>query len=184
MRFIIPLILIVALFTSCKKQYKEQNKQIDELLEGLRQSNKTLTEVDTAIVFELADKVRSDLQLLHQNVDTLELEFAIIIADAYGERNKLFYFKDNYPLFIKELNVSNQQVNKLKQDLNNNLFSDEKFNKYYQQEKAIIINLNEKIAQVVKDLNEAFDAIIKNTSTVDSLLIKLQESKEDTETNE
>jgi len=58
MRFIIPLILIVALFTSCKKQYKEQNKQIDELLEGLRQSNKTLTEVDTAIVFELADKVK------------------------------------------------------------------------------------------------------------------------------
>lgn len=175
---------MVALFTSCKKQYKEQNKKIDSLLEELQQSNRTLTAVDTVTVFELADKVKSDLQLLHQMVDTLELESAEIIADAYGERNKLFYFKDNYSLFTKELNVSNQQVNKLKQDLNNDLLSDEKFNEYYQQEKAIIVNLNEKIAQVVKDLNEAFDVIIKNTSTVDSLLIKLQESKEGTEANE
>ena len=142
----------------------------------LQQNSQLLLKVDTATVFELSRKVKSDLKLLHQLVDTLELKSAKIISDAYAERSQLFYFKKHYAQFIIELKYSTQQMKQLQQDLNNGLLTTEKFNQYYQQEKEIIVNLNKKIQQSIEEMNVALEVILKNTATVDSLLLQIQAS--------
>lgn len=179
MRYVFPLILILSLIAACKKHYSEQNKQLDGLLVELQQTNQRLSEVDTSTVFEVANKVKQDLLLLHQLVDTLAFDKAEQIAEAYSKRNAIFYFHENYLSFKQELEVSEDQLAKLKTDLNNGLLSDEKFKTYFNKEQTIIVNLNKKIKDAVEQMNEAFDELIKNTSKVEGILQEIKQNQEE-----
>ncbi len=177
MRYVIPLIVIIYL-TACKKQYKEQNEQLNGLLMELHQIDSNYSQIDTSTVFEAANQIKTHLTYLHQLVDTLDVEKAQFVAEAYQERNKLFYFQDNYLLFLEELKTSQNQLKALQQDLNNGLLTEEKFKDYFEKEKTIISNLKEKIDSSVQDMNRAFDELIQNTSSVQTLLKELEEKEE------
>ncbi|MCB0410193.1 MAG: hypothetical protein KDD29_08230, partial [Flavobacteriales bacterium] len=84
----------------------------------------------------------------------------------------------NYLLFLEELKTSQNQLNALQQDLNNGLLTEEKFKDYFEKEKTIISNLKEKIDSSVQDMNKAFDELIQNTSSVETLLKELEEKEE------
>tara|TARA_R110001592_G_C13111160_1_gene744957 strand:- start:756 stop:1298 length:543 start_codon:yes stop_codon:yes gene_type:complete len=177
MKYVIPLILIL-IIGSCKQRNTAQNMQLDELLMELQNLNDTVSLLDTSVVLGESRIIKSNLKLIHEHADTINVETASIIAEVYEERNKIFFVEDNYKSFTNELTISTQQLNKLKQDLNNGLLTDESFNTYYEQEKSIILNLNQKISESYKEAKRVVSFIQKEDAKIDSLITYLKEEKE------
>jgi hypothetical protein len=119
----------------------------------------------------------SNLKLIHELADTINVETASIIAEVYEDRIKVFFVEDNYTNFTNEQAISVQQLNKLKQDLNNGLLTDESFNTYYEQEKSIILNLNQKINESYSEAKRVVSFIQEEDSKIDSLITYLKEEK-------
>ena len=176
MKYAIPLILIL-IVSSCKQKVTEQNIQLDELLMELQNLKDTALALDTSQVFSLSREIRKNLKFIHNSVDTINKETASIIAEIYQDRNIVFFVEDNYEILIEEIAISSEQIKKLKQDLNNGLLTDESFNIYYEQEKSIILNLNQKISESYSETKRVVSFILEENPKIDSLITYLREEK-------
>jgi hypothetical protein len=177
MKYVIPLILIL-IIGSCKQRNTAQNMQLEELsmeLQYLKDS--TLHTLDTSLVFNLSREIKNNLKFIHNSFDTINKETASIIAEVYQDRAIVFYVEDNYKIFAEEIAISAEQINKLKQDLNNGLMKDESFNTYYEQEKSIILNLNQKISESYREAKRVVSFIQEEDSQIDSLITYLKVEK-------
>lgn len=168
MKYVIPLILIL-IVSSCRQNTTEQKVQLNDLLMEVQQFKDSISAIDTTSIFESSRTIKQNLKFLHNNIDTIDVNTASIIAEVYKERGKVFFVEEHYYDFLNELSISQQQLEKLKIDLENGLLTKENFNTFYKEEARIFVNLNQKIRLAFAEADSANVFIQEQSYKIDSV---------------
>lgn len=175
MKYVIPLILIL-IVSSCRQNTTEQKVQLNDLLMEVQQFKDSISAIDTTSIFESSRTIKQNLKFIHNNLDTIDVNTASIIAEVYKEREKVFFVEEHYYDFLNELSISQQQLEKLKIDLDNGLLTKENFNTFYQEEARIFVNLNQKIRAAFVEADSANVFIQEQSYKIDSVLTFIDEN--------
>lgn len=178
MKYVVWLVVIF-IFISCKQKNAALESKTDILLTELHLYQDSVLQMDTDLIINLSNEVKDNLKKIHSFSDTLDAKSALIIAESYQAKSKLFYFQDNHKRFNNELDTCKQQLEKLKLDLNNGLITKDDFDKYYLIEKEVFLNLKQTINQSYADALETSSWIKENSSQMDSILLYLKNKKGD-----
>jgi len=156
MKKYITLIFVVAIvFTACKNEMQKEIGEVDGLISMVDEIEKSVLSVDTTRAFAAKKQVSMDIAMIESIGDTLDKETAFRLDDYYSGKKRLFRFATNYNGFIKQIDFAKEQLNNLKQDLNNGLVDKEKFKDYYAAEQASVMELSSQVNKSVGGIEEA-----------------------------
>lgn len=167
--FLPILVLTITLF-SCKNAFEKELQEIADLHETINNTEEVLLSVDTAVTFALVREIKQDLWQFGNKYDSLNKEDAFQVAEYYSNKKSLYYFYENHHKFTKEIEVSRNQLDALKKDLNGGAIPKEQFLDYHKNEQEIIIGLNTKINNAVSGIAISTDRILKSKAEVKEIL--------------
>ena len=154
----ISIIIITFLgVISCTNPNEKAIAEVDALLVIVEESENSLLSVDTSIVFAAKRQMDNDMTEIKMITDTLTREEAFKLDDIFRTRKRFNKITTNYSGFIHEVEFSKNQLNNLKQDLENELMKKEDFKIHYAKEKEYIMVIKSQINKVVGGLDEAIE---------------------------
>lgn len=174
---LILIVTITFVFTACKNEMEKEVGEVEGLISMVNEIEKTVLSIDTTKAFQVKRQISKDLALIESLGDTLDREQAFMLDDYYFGKKRLFRFYNNYKDFITQIDYSKEQLNNLKQDLNNGLVTKEKFKEYYLAEQASVMSLNGKVNKSVGGIEESIQKMELQRPDVLALFEELKQKK-------
>lgn len=169
-KYITLIFIVTVVFTACKNEMQneiqKEIEEVDSLISLVDEIEKSVLSVDTSRAFAAKKQVSMDIAMIESLEDTLDKETAFKLDDYYSGKKRLFRFASNYNGFIKEIDLAKEQLNNLKQDLNNGLIDKEKFKDYYASEQASVMSLSSQVNKSVGGLEEAMQKMELNREDI------------------
>lgn len=154
-KYIVLVLGITFALFSCKNAMEKEVGEVEGLISMVNEIEKTVLSIDTAKAFQAKRQISKDLALIESLGDTLDKQSAFMLDDYYSGKKRLYRFYNNYKDFIIQIDYSKEQLNNLKQDLNNGIVTKEKFKEYYMLEQASVMELNSKVNKSVGGIEES-----------------------------
>ena len=153
MRKNIILVLVIGLsFGACNNPLEKEIGEVEALLLSVKDSESFLFSVDTSKVFAVKRQMERDLAEFNGINDTLTKEEAFKVDDIFASKKKIFRLESNYPNLISQIEYSKQQLNNLKQDLENKAMKKEDFKLHFAEEQAAVKELDANINKSIQGL--------------------------------
>jgi chromosome segregation ATPase len=164
-KLILPLLtvlLLVAALSSChKSDFKTELKTIDSLKTTVERSEKTLNSIVPDEVNGITSKILADLDsaemTLEKNKLTITREDAVFFGRYKALTSSVESFNALYNKLKTELSKTKEQLSNLKTDLANGTIEEDKASSYIKAEKNSVTTLNDAVAHldsIVKNLRE------------------------------
>ena len=158
MKIYILLILVISLgISSCTNPNEKEIGEVEALLAIMEETEQSLLSIDTSIVFEAKRQMDKDITEVSSFTDTMTREDAFKLDDIFRTRKRFNKITINYSGFIYEIEFSRNQLNNLKEDLENGLINKEDFKAHYAKEKEYVMVINNQISKVIGGLDEAIE---------------------------
>lgn len=152
--------MVVALsILSCGNPNKKEIADVEALYTVIDNTEKLLLAVDTAAVFSAKRQMDKDITALNEYVDTLNKEEAFRLDDIFGAKKRLNSLTKNYSRFINQIKFSKNQLNNLKQDLQNDLMTKEAFKNHYAMEEDQLMMLDKQINKAIDNIDVAIEKL-------------------------
>lgn len=177
-KYIIPSLIIVLGFSSCKNAFEKEIGEVENLLSQVNEIEKSLLLVDTAKVFSTKRQMEKDLLAINATNDTLTKEEAFKIDELFSSKKRIFRLAENYTDFLGQIDFSKNQLKNLKQDLENGLVTKENFTKHFDEEQNAVLELKKKINKRVEGLNVELEKFILFRPDIDEFIAKRKTNSE------
>ena len=144
-KYLFALLAFVVIVHACRNSNQKEVGKVEALLKMVDTSEEVLRAIDSTDLFSITRLIKKDLKQIRLSGDTLTKEAAFKIEDYIGRTKTLYALNDNYYNYTKEVTLLRKQLHDLKQDLSNNLISQQDFVKYYDTEQKAVINFHDEI---------------------------------------
>lgn len=174
-KYLFFILIISIAFSACKNAMEKELGEVDALISMVDEIEKSVLSIDTTRAFAAKRKVSMDLAMIESLGDTLDKATAFRLDEYYSGKKRLYRFSTNYKDFIKQISYAKDQLNNLKQDINNGLVEKDKFQGYYNVEQASVMDLSSKVNKSVSGIE---NAIQKMELERDEILLIFEELKQ------
>ena len=156
-KYILGTLFVALLIGACTNPNKKEINEVDALLVSVIEVEQSLLSIDTAKVFGTKRQLEKDLAAFNKIGDTLSREDAFEIADYFGSKKKLYRLTAGYSALVNQIRISKEQLNNLKQDLENGLIDKEDYATYYSEEQSILKALMLKINKLTTGIDRVVE---------------------------
>ncbi len=169
------IIVLLAILTSCVNTqfYADYLKKVDSLNASLEASASSFEQIDTTKIISQNIRVKKNLDSLNK----LQVQIVQTTINEYSYIKKSYKtILREYPLALKELQYSREQLTALKHDIENRHLEEEMIKTYFSQEEDAISLLKEKMkmmGEVAKKQMDRFDLLNPEVEMVIDSLSKL-----------
>ncbi|PCJ24253.1 MAG: hypothetical protein COA97_10185 [Flavobacteriales bacterium] len=158
-KYILFIIISGLVFSACNNPNEKEIGEVEGLIRIVEEAEKSLLAIDTSVVFTSKRQMDEDISAINRVYDTINREIAFRLDDIFRSRKMLRRMVSNYPGLIRKINFSKNQLNKLKQDLENNLIKKEDFKKHFIMEQAEVMTLSAQINKTIGGLDFALEKL-------------------------
>ena len=176
-KYLVVALMFVLVFTACKNEMQKEIGEVEGLISMVDEIEKSVLSVDTSRAFEAKRQVSMDITMIESLGDTLDKETAFRLDDYYSGKKRLYRFSSNYTGFIKQIDFAKEQLQNLKQDLNNGLVDKEKFKDYYAAEQASVMELSSTVNKSVSGIEEAIQKMELDREEILKIFEDLKQKK-------
>lgn len=169
---------ISLLLFSCGAPDSRFISQVESLEKTIFASEQSLQGIDTSKIGNYFRISNENLKFIQENMDTMDKQTAILVADYSASRKSLRMFLENYSDVSKELGYSKKQLNDLKTDIEKNLVAEDKFTDYYSAESKSVDKLSELVENLVQWYSSALKMYEAKSPAVERLILQMREEKE------
>jgi hypothetical protein len=164
---------LASLFTACLSKQDEENlAKVDELIEMTDSSIAALEATDSTTIYVHHDTLFSNLNYLQIHlVDTIERDMLKKLSDYRDIRKAYSAYKSDFTRTLIEARNEKEQLLKLKQDIENDIVDEEKFEKYFELEVGNVRALKESAEKLTVRIKISEEIFSRLAPTVDSLNI-------------
>jgi hypothetical protein len=155
--FLTIVIICVFGITSCTNPNQKEIAEVDALFEIINDAEKSLLSIDTALVFGAKRQMDMDIAEVSEINDTITREEAFRLDDIFRSKKGFKRITSNYPGFLHEIEFTKNQLNNLKQDLENGLIKKEDYKTHFSNEEEYILMLTGKISKTINGLDIALE---------------------------
>lgn len=178
MKKYLVLIFITSLaFTACKNAMEKEIGEVDALISIVDEIEKSVLSIDTTRAFAAKRQVSMDLAMIESLGDTLDKATAFKLSDYYSGKKRLYRFSANYKEFITQIDYAKNQLKNLKQDINNGLVEKDKFQGYYNDEQASLMELSSKVNKSVNGIEVAIQKMELEREGILSIFEELKQKQ-------
>ncbi len=151
-------------------QDKANIEKVNQLIEETKSQADALEATDYEQIMIHHDTIFANLGFLSRNLeDTLSKDLLIMLGDYRAMRKVYAKYKTGYNEMLAAAKTEIDQLNALKQDIENDIVKEEKFDKYYQLEQSNVNTIVEQIDQLTVKITSAEELYTQYAPTVDSL---------------
>jgi len=182
MKIRIVLIFASLAFFSCKPNpYKEEVKELDQLISEVEKSSTKLVKIDTTGLAqkwkEYKENVNTITGVYKEEKDTIGKELAMILSDYRQLKKPYSEYKNAYSSTMEELKFTKKQLVTLKHDLENNILEQPVAAKMMQSEKMAARKIIEQVEQLARTDSVTEVKAAKINTTIDSVITSLSNTQ-------
>ncbi len=162
--------LSVILVGCLSDQDKANIEKVDELIQETQTQADALEATDYEQIMVHHDTIFANLGFLSRNLeDTVSKDLLVMLGDYRSMRKVYAKYKTGYNEMLAAAKTEIDQLNALKQDIENDIVKEEKFDKYFQLEQSNVNTIVEQIDQLTVKINSAEELYSQYGPVVDSL---------------
>ncbi len=138
-------------FQSCSgPDRSERIDKVDSLQKDLDQLKERFAAIDTGRALELKERVKKEEKIFENHFDSDSMgEDLFKVLESYKRTRKAFEgYRKGLESMEQELSKSEEQLKDLRKDLKNGALSEEKANRYIEDEAAVIERLNNELEKL------------------------------------
>lgn len=159
------------LFSCGPKINEDQQAKLNELSESVDSIIVAVNGLDSAELFKMTTDFFEKKEFLQQKMsDTLKPELIFKIDEFIQLRKAMNFVASEYSPIKAEAKITENQVKDLKQDVDNRLIDEKKFNTYYELEQKNFSQLKFATDRLVDISKQAKEGYEEKTPLVDSLI--------------
>ena len=162
---------LASVLSACLSKQDEENlAKVDELIAMNDSSISALEATDSSTIYVHHDTLFSNLNYLQTHLtDTLERSLLKKLSDYRDIRKAYRAYKEQFTLTLNEARNEKEQLIKLKQDIENDIVKEDKFEKYYDLEFTNVKVIKENTDKLTVRINLSEEIYNQLAPTVDSL---------------
>lgn len=174
-RTILTLLVVSAIAFSCKSPYENEVAQLDDLLVRLKTARTMLRNIDTSKIHTYKLESAANLKEIQRLTDTLDRNSGVFLNNYHKNKKAFMRVEPRLITYFDQIEVTIQQVEDLRTDLDKGLPDQEHANKFFQTEQRN----GEIMIEVIYDVSSKLETIIPDfesqRSRMDHLLDSLKE---------
>ncbi|MCB0402159.1 MAG: hypothetical protein KDD41_08750 [Flavobacteriales bacterium] len=173
---IIILIVSLGLF-ACGNKFEKEIGEVDGLISMADEVEKSILSVDTSRAFSVKRQMEKDLKMLDQFSDTIDKSTAIKLGEYYSGKKRVFAFYNNYLQFVSKINYTKDQLRNMKQDLENGVMPEDKFEDYYKTEQVYLMELSSQVNHSLEGLDQTITYFETSKNEIETILESLRQKE-------
>jgi RNA binding exosome subunit len=176
MRLFLVLFLLSLVLGSCRQDAAEkQLNAVDSLYSILIRADSTLRNLDKNEINEISKKIETNVKQFKSHYgDTIPWETAKLISKYHRLKKALIKHMENNHYITKELGYCREQLENLRNDIENKIMDPDKFQLYYNIEAQTLFILDSLVDHEIEFASNQLDRFKEWDPAIEDLLSKLK----------